>query len=105
NAAILRGRGISSGGPQLITPLCSPEKNIDEQSADQSEDESKVQRYPFRQAGDEVAEPRNMGTLTNLCRLHNRVARLFVMVLNEVTDESDADEVQHDRIDNFMRAE
>ena len=45
-----------------------------------------------------------MRALTNRHRLHNRIAGNFVVILREVTDQRDGDEVQHDRVDDFMRA-
>src|ERR1700674_1949998 len=40
----------------------------------------------------------------NLSTLHDWIAGLLVMVLREITDQRDADEVQHDGVDNFMRS-
>jgi hypothetical protein len=37
-------------------------------------------------------------------RLHDGVTALFVVILDEITYKGDGDEVQHDRVDNFVRA-
>ena len=37
--------------------------------------------------------------------LHDRIAGNLVVILGEVTQQGDRDEVQHDRVDDFMRSE
>ena len=48
---------------------------------------------------------RNMCGFANRRGLQNRVARNFVMILRKIADQRDGDEIQHDRVDNFVRAE
>src|SRR6476646_1518735 len=53
---------------------------------------------------DKLSQARDVGSLSDRGRLQNRIAGYFVVILGEVTDERYRDEVQHDRIDHFMRS-
>src|ERR1043165_1682579 len=48
---------------------------------------------------------RNVCAFTDRRRFRHRIAPNLVVTLRELTGEHDGDEVQHDRVDNFMRAE
>ena len=41
---------------------------------------------------------------SDFSRLHDRIAGYLVMILRQIAAESDRNEVQHDRVDNFMRS-
>ena len=45
-----------------------------------------------------------MCAFTDRSRLQDRVTDNFVVILREVADQRDGDEVQHDRVDDFVRA-
>ena len=66
DAAILSRRWAGPSGAQLITPLRSPQKEIDEQATNQRQDESEVQWYPFRKSRNELAEPGDMRARADL---------------------------------------
>src|SRR5215510_1907725 len=105
DATILSRERIAAGSADLVTPLCAPEKQIDQQTAKQRENEGHVQRNAFRKTGNEFAEMRDVGARPDHGSLHYRVAGNFVVILREVTDERDRDEVQHNRVDDFVRSE
>jgi len=46
-----------------------------------------------------------MCCLADLGRLNDRVARDLKIILCKITDQRNADEIQHDRVDHLMRAE
>src|SRR5947209_952315 len=58
-----------------------------------------------REAGNESSERGQARTRADRRGLHDRVAGNLVMILSEVTEQRDRDEVQHDRVDDFMRSE
>ena len=51
------------------------------------------------------AETRDVSAPTDCRRLQNWIAGHFVMVLREVADQRDCYEIQHDRVDYFVRSE
>ena len=65
---------------------------------------SKVAANALGKSGNEFTQRRNVCVYADGHRLQNRIAFLFIVILREVTDKRDGDEVQHDRVDDFMRA-
>src|SRR5690349_21177182 len=103
NTAVLRRRRIASGRAYFIAPLRVPQKQIDQQTTKQRQQKREIQRNAFRQTGNKLAEPRDVGAPTDRRAFQNRIALFPVVILREITDQRDGDEVQHDRVDYFVR--
>ena len=104
DTAIL-GAEDGAGRAQFITPLRSPEKNVHQQTTKQREDEREIDWNPLRQARYELAQARDVSSPTDRNRLHDRITGRLVVVLHEVTQQRHGEEVQHDRVDDFVRTE
>jgi len=104
DATVFGRERIAAGRAYLVAPLRAPQKQVDQQAAEQRENECEVQRNAFRKTGNKSTKMRDVSAWSNRRSLQYRIARDFVMILGEVTDERDRDEVQHDRVDNFVRS-
>src|SRR6267142_3633028 len=105
DATILGSAGISPRSSQLVAPLCAPEKKIDQSATNQCQHKREVKRNELRHAWNKLAQPRDMCALSNRNCLHDWIARRFIVVLRKVTKECYGQEVQHDRVDDFVRSE
>src|SRR5262245_21525907 len=85
NATVLSGAGIHTCGADLVSPLCTPEKQIDQETTQQRQQKSQVEGNALRQSGNEPTQPRNVRRRTDLRRFHNGVAGNLVVILGEVT--------------------
>src|SRR5207253_8468530 len=81
------------------------QQHIHKNAGEDCENEREIYRDSLWQAGNEFSQPSDVRARTNLSRLHNRITGNLVMILREVTYQRDGDEVQHDRVDDFMRSE